>query len=128
LPVRLSNAPALAGQGEAGWERIGFLGAERFVIWEYDQRLALTDLRAPSAPDFLSRAEGPRASGWVVGRSDHVQPIDRCWVPAASFSAGQQDAAVWDTVDGFLVPFENFGVMERPGPQISIYKNGCKGR
>jgi hypothetical protein len=128
LPVRLSNAPALAGQGEAGWERIGFLGAERFVIWEYDQRLALTDLHAPSAPDFLSRAEGPRAIGWVVGRSDRVRPIDSCWVPAASFSAGQQDAAEWDTVDGFLVPFENFGVMDRPGPQISIYKNGCKGR
>ena len=34
LPARLSNAPALAGQREAGWERIGFLGAQRFVIWE----------------------------------------------------------------------------------------------
>lgn len=128
LPVRLSNAPALGGQGEAGWERIGFLGAERFVIWEYDQRLALNDLHAPSAPDFLSRAEGPRAIGWVVGRSDRVRPVDGCWVPVATFSAGQQDAAEWDTVDAFLVPFENFGVMERPGPEISIYKNACKGR
>jgi hypothetical protein len=128
LPVRLSNAPALTGQGEAGWERIGFLGAERFVIWEYDQRAALTDLHSPSAPDFWSRAEGPRAIGWVVGRSDRVQPIDRCWVPAASFSSGQQDAAAWDTVDALLAPFENFGAMDRPGPQVSIYKNACKGR
>jgi hypothetical protein len=128
LPVRLSNAPALGGQGEAGWERIGFLGAERFVIWEYDQRLALTDLHAPSAPDLLSRAEGPRAIGWVVGRSEHSKPLDPCWLPVARFSPGQQDRAVWDTVDAFLVPFENFGVMDRPGPEIAIYKNGCKGR
>jgi 4-amino-4-deoxy-L-arabinose transferase-like glycosyltransferase len=128
LPVRLSNAPALPGEGEAGWERIGFLGAERFVIWEYDQRVALGDLHAPSAPDFLSRAEGPRAIGWVVGRSDRVRPVDPCWAPVAGFSAGQQDAATWDTVDAFLVPFENFGVMERPGPEISIYRNACKAR
>ena len=128
LPVRLSNAPALPGQGEAGWERIGFLGAERFVIWEYDQRLALSDLHGPSAPDFLSRAEGPRAIGWVVGRGDHPRSVDLCWVRVASFSSGQQDAAEWDTVDAFLVPFENFGVMERPGPDISIYRNACKGR
>ena len=76
LPVRLSNAPAPAGQGEAGWERIGFLGAQRFVIWEYDQRAALTDLHAPSAPDFLSRrgTAGHRLGGgterpWQADRS-----------------------------------------------------------
>jgi hypothetical protein len=127
LPVRLSNAPALAAQGPAGWERIGFLGTERFVIWEYDQLLAVNDLHAPSAPDFLSRAEGPRAIGWVVGRKDGLRPIDRCWAPVARFSPGQQDAAEWDTVDAFLVPFEKLGVMERPGPDISIYENVCKG-
>ena len=126
LPDRLSNAPAVAGQGEAGWERIGFLGAQRFVIWEYDQRAALTDLHAPSAPDFLSRAEGPRAIGWVVGRSERTRPIDHCWTPAASFSPGAQDAATWDRFDAFLVPFKDFGAMDRPGPEISIYRNACK--
>jgi 4-amino-4-deoxy-L-arabinose transferase-like glycosyltransferase len=127
LPARLSNAPAVAEQREAGWERIGFLGAQRFVIWEYDQRAALTDLHAPSAPDFLSRAEGPRAIGWVVGRNDKLRPVDDpCWTPAASFSPGAQDAATWDTFDAFLVPFKNFGAMNRPGPQISIYRNACK--
>jgi len=125
---RLSNAPALAGQQEAGWERIGFLGAQRFVIWEYDQRAALTDLHAPSAPDFLSRAEGPRAIGWVVGRADRRRPLDPCWTPVASFSPGRLDAAIWDTFDAFLVPFEHFGAMDRPGPQISIYGNACKAR
>jgi hypothetical protein len=44
----------------------------------------------------------------------------------ASFSPGQQDAATWDTFDAFLVPFKDFGAMERPGPQISIYRNDCK--
>jgi 4-amino-4-deoxy-L-arabinose transferase-like glycosyltransferase len=126
LPDRLSNAPATAGQGEAGWERIGFLGAQRFVIWEYDQRAALTDLHAPAAPDFLSRAEGPRAIGWVVGRNERDRPIDRCWRPVTSFSPGQQDAATWDTFDAFLVPFEDFAAMDRPGPQISIFRNDCK--
>jgi 4-amino-4-deoxy-L-arabinose transferase-like glycosyltransferase len=131
LPDRLSNAPAVAGQREAGWERIGFLGAQRFVIWEYDQQVALTDLHAPSAPDFLSRAEGPRAIGWVVGRTDRAKPVekpadDRCWTPVASFSPGAQDAATWDTFDAFLVPFKDFGAMDRPGPQISIYRNACK--
>jgi hypothetical protein len=125
---RLSNAPALAGRREGGWERIGFLGAQRFVVWEYDQRAALTDLHAPSAPDFLSRAEGPRAIGWVVGRNDRRRPLDPCWRPVATFSPGRQDAAIWDTFDAFLVPFEQFGVMDRPGPQISIYGNACKAR
>jgi 4-amino-4-deoxy-L-arabinose transferase-like glycosyltransferase len=126
LPVRLSNAPAVAGQGEAGWEHIGFLGAQRFVIWEYDQRAALTDLHAPGAPDFLSRAEGPRAIGWAVGWNEHPRPIDRCWTPVASFSSGRQDAATWDTFDAFLVPFKDFAALDRPGPQVSIYKNDCK--
>jgi hypothetical protein len=126
LPDRLANAPALAGQREAGWERIGFLGAQRFVIWEYDQRAGLTDLHAPAAPDFLSSAEGPRAIGWVVGRNDHPKPRDRCWTPAASFSPGQLDGATWDTFDAFLVPFKDFAAMDRPGPQISIYRNDCK--
>jgi len=127
LPDRLANVQAVAGQREAGWERIGFLGAQRFVIWEYDQQAALTDLHAPSAPDFLSRAEGPRAIGWVVGRNDRAKPVDaRCWTPVVSFSPGAQDEATWDTFDAFLVPFKNFGAIDRPGPQISIYRNACK--
>ncbi len=127
LPDRLSNAPAVAGLEESGWERIGFLGAQRFVVWEYDQRAALTDLHSPSAPDFLSRAEGPRAIGWVVGGDARRRPVDNsCWTPVASFSPGAQDAPTWDTFDAFLVPLEDFGAMERPGPAITIYKNACK--
>jgi hypothetical protein len=126
LPVRLSNAPALAGGGELEWEHLGFLGAERFVIWEYDQRAALGDLHARSAPDFLSRARGPRAIGWVAGWSPTERPLDPCWRPAVSFSPGDLDAASWDTADGFLAPFEHFGALDRPGPAIAIYANACK--
>jgi hypothetical protein len=128
LPVRLSNAPALAGRGEAEWEHLGFLGAERFVIWEYDQRAAVGDLRAASAPDFLARSRGPRAIGWVAGWTPVERPLDPCWTPAVSFSPGDLEAASWDAADGFLAPFERFGSLDRPGPAISIYANACKPR
>ena len=126
--MRLSNAPALAGRGEPEWEHIGFLGAERYVIWEYDQRVAVGDLHAPSAPDFLARSRGPRAIGWVAGWTAAERSLDPCWTPAVSFSPGELDAARWDAADGFLTPFERFGSVKRPAPTISIYANACKQR
>lgn len=126
LPVRLSNAPALAGRGAPEWEHIGFLGAERFVIWEYDQRAAVGDLHAPVAPDFLARAHGPRVIGWVAGWSPAERPLDPCWTSAVSFSPGELEAATWDAADGFLAPFERFGSVDRPGPSVAIYRNACK--
>jgi hypothetical protein len=128
LPIRLANQPATAGGGQAEWERIGFLGTQRFVIWEYDQRTVAGDLHAASAPDFLSRARGPRAIGWVVGGSPTPteRPLDPCWSPAAGFSPGDLERPTWDAVDGFLAPFDGFGALARPGPDVAIYRNRCK--
>jgi 4-amino-4-deoxy-L-arabinose transferase-like glycosyltransferase len=127
LPVRLANEPAVAGRGEAGWERLAFLGTEPFLIWENDQRAGAVDLRSRRAPDFLARARGPRVIGRIVGAGDAPSPVDPCWVPAARFSPGELDAATWDPWDAFLAPLTNLGAVERPGPDVSIYANACKG-
>jgi hypothetical protein len=126
LGVRLANRPASAGMGEAEWARIGFLGAQRFVVWEYDQRVGLADLHDAGAPDLLSWAYGPRALGWTAGQRE-TRAIDACWKAAVRFSPGDQDAATWDSADAILAPFSDFGVLERPGPEIVIYQNACKG-
>ena len=126
LPDRLASRPAAAGQGQAGWEWIGFLGVQRFLMWEYDQRLGFTDLHAAGAPDYLASAWGPRAILWTVGR-ERPAPFDgRCWAPVAHFSPGRLEAARWDNFDAFLVPFTNFAAVDRTGPEISIDKNICK--
>jgi 4-amino-4-deoxy-L-arabinose transferase-like glycosyltransferase len=127
MPVRLANEPVVAGRGESEWERIGFQGAERFVIWEHDQQVGLPDLHSPRAPDFLARARGPRAIGWIAGAGDSILPLDRCWVPAAHFSPGDLNAAQWEPHDAFFVPWTGFRALERPGPEIWIYRNACKG-
>jgi hypothetical protein len=126
LGVRLANRPAVAGMGEAGWARIGFLGSQRFVVWEYDQRVGLADLHDARAPDLLSRAHGPPALDWTAGKRE-AETIDACWRAAARFSPGEQDATTWDSADAMLVPFSDFCAVERPGPEIVIYENACKG-
>lgn len=125
------DRPVRAGLGEAGWEQIGFLGTVRYLFWEKDQRWGLRDLRAPGAPDYLVEARGPSAIGALVGgRSDPADASDladpQCWAPAAHFSPGDLDAARWDTHDAFLVPFTRLAAVERPGPEISIYRNICR--
>ena len=126
LPDRLASRPAVAGQGPQGWERIAFLGVQRFLMWESDQLFGFTDLHGADAPDYLASAWGPPAIIWTVGRREPA-PIDvRCWTPVARFSPGRWDGARWDLFDAFVVPFTNFAGLERTGPEISIDKNVCK--
>jgi len=126
MPVRLANEPVVTGRGESDWERIAFQGTERFVIWEHDQQIGLPELHSPRAPDFLAQARGPRAIGWLAGAGDPSSPLDRCWVPAAHFSPGDLDGAKWEPHDAFFAPLYGFRALDRPGPEISIYRNACK--
>ncbi len=126
--ARLSRRPVRAGMGEPGWEQIGFLGTDRYLFWEKDQRQGLPELRAHDAPDYLAEARGPRSIGALVGVWPRGPRDPDCWTPAAHFSPGALEAAGWDRYDAFLVPFTGLGAVERPGPEISIYQNTCKRR
>jgi Dolichyl-phosphate-mannose-protein mannosyltransferase len=120
--------PVRAGLGEPGWEQIAFHGAVRNLYWESDRRWGPSALAAPGGPDYLVEARGPRAIGILVGVGPSDPPAPRCWAPAAHFSPGALDAAEWDRCDAFLVPFMRLAAVQRPGPEISIYQNVCRGR
>jgi len=125
--LSIARQPTPRGMGEAGWGPIGFGGSLWYVFREGEQREALPDLHAAEAPDFLVQARGPRAFGAMSGELHWGERDPSCWSEAAHFVAGDLERPQWDVYDAFFAPFIDFYPMDRPGPEIFVYENRCKG-
>jgi hypothetical protein len=53
-------------------------------------------------------------------------PAPLCWEEMARFSPGTPlCSSVYDLFDQFYVPYAGFVGVERPGPQVTVYRNRC---
>ena len=123
----MSHQPTPGGFGEKGWGAIAFAGSHWYLFWEKSQRDELPDLRAETAPDFLAQARGPRSFGSQSGESYWGVRDPACWNEVAHFSPGDLEAGQWDNYDPLFLPYVDFSSLERPGPEIFLYENRCKG-
>jgi hypothetical protein len=126
LPEALQARPVRLAGARRDWRR----DVPRDVAgWGTIAELALDDYWGANPemnPDYLTRGFvllscGARADQWMAP----VPPS--CLEEVARFEPGVPSCdAVLDLFDQFFLPFADFHVIERPGPEVVVYRYRCK--
>jgi len=115
----------------AGWERWAPAVAQGRAGWGAVAERALTDywnmpLVTPANGDYVAFGQPLLACGKPTFIGNVPRPDPSCFEEVVRFSPGRPSCdAVYDLFDQFYLPYAVFTGIERPGPEITIYRNRC---
>lgn len=108
--------PAVA-RGRVGWGAV----AERALL-DYWNMPGVTQAEA----DYVTYGQPLLACGKPSFVRGLTPPDPTCFEEAARFSPGRPSCdAVYDLFDQFYLPYAGFAGVERPGPELVVYRNHC---
>jgi hypothetical protein len=109
--------PAVA-RGRAGWGAV----AERALL-DYWNMPGVT----PAHGDYVAYGQPLLSCGKPSFVRGLTPPDPVCFEAVAHFGPGQPSCdAVYDLFDQFYLPYAGFAGIERPGPDVTIYRNRCR--
>ena len=133
LPADLRRiVPTLPPITLAEWSRWTPAVERGRVAWGQVAERALEDYWnmpgvTPAAGDYVSYGQPLIACGKPSYVRGLTPPDPACFEEAARFSPGRPSCdAVYDLFDQFYLPYAGFDGIERPGPELVIYRNRCR--
>jgi hypothetical protein len=119
-PITVPNwrrwTPAVA-RGRTGW---GAVAAR--VLEDYWNMPGVT----AASGDWVAYGQPLLSCGKPSFVRGLVPPDPTCFEEAARFSPGHPSCdAVYDLFDQFYLPYAGFAGIERPGPELVVYRNRC---
>lgn len=109
--------PAVA-RGRVGWGAV----AERALL-DYWNMPGVE----PTAGDWVTYGQPLLSCGKPAVVRGLTPPAAGCFAEVARFAPGRPSCeAVYDLFDQFYLPFAGFDGVERPGPEVVVYRNACK--
>lgn len=133
LPAALRRpVPTLPPITLADWHRWTPAVRRGRVAWGAVAECALEDYWnmpgvTAAAGDYVSYGQPLIACGKPSYVRGLAPPDATCFTEVARFGPGHPSCdAVYDLFDQFYLPYAGFDGIERPGPQVVIYRNRCR--